>query len=190
MKNTLILYSSVDGQTQKICQVIAEDIKATATHTQTQVMPLSEFAKQPNLADFDAIIVGASIRYGKHRKSVYQFIEQHKPQLSQMQTGFFSVNLVARKPEKNTADTSPYITKFLQQTNWQPTIVDVFAGKLDYSLYGFFDRLMIRFIMWITKGVTRSDKPIEYTDWQRVKTFTKHIAQLTEQTVNVTEQQN
>ncbi|WP_434353228.1 menaquinone-dependent protoporphyrinogen IX dehydrogenase [Psychrobacter sp. HD31] len=172
---TLILYSTVDGQTKKICQYIADEVKANSNKTVEMAM-LSDFAKQPNFADYDDIIIGASIRYGKHRKYVQQFIEQYKTELATKNTAFFSVNLVARKPEKNTATTSPYMIKFLQTTDWQPTLADVFAGQLDYARYGIFDKIMIKFIMWVTKGPTKSDKPIEFTDWQRVKAFSDQVA--------------
>ncbi len=84
-----------------------------------------------------------------------QFIETYKDELANIPTAFFSVNLVARKPEKNTIETNVYIKKFLQLVDWQPTVVDVFAGKLDYARYGIFDKLIIKFIMWLTKGETK-----------------------------------
>ena len=92
-----------------------------------------------------------------------------------MKTAFFSVNLVARKPEKNRPDTNPYVIKFFKSIDWQPTLVEVFAGMLDYKKYPFFDRIMIQFIMWMTKGPTNSDAKIEYTDWDKVKEFGKRV---------------
>ncbi len=47
----------------------------------------------------------------------------------------------------------------------------MFAGKLDYPKYGPFDRFMIRFIMWITKGPTDPTTVVEFTDWQQVEAF-------------------
>ena len=44
-------------------------------------------------------------------------------------------------------------------------------GKLDYKKYPFFDRIMIRFIMWMTKGPTNTNTEIEYTNWNRVTKF-------------------
>jgi menaquinone-dependent protoporphyrinogen oxidase len=36
---------------------------------------------------------------------------------------------------------------------------------------------MIKLIMKMTKGPTKSDKPIEFTDWDRVKDFAIKISQ-------------
>lgn len=203
MKHSLILYSTVDGHTQKIAEFIAQHIKNNY-HKRVTVLPLAEFiqlqqkgnlpntplssqldnswginnplmATSNDLQTYDEIVIGASIRYGKHRQYVTQFVNQNKQVLADKNTAFFSVNLVARKAEKSTATTSPYVIKFLQLTNWQPTAVDVFAGKLDYSKYGFFDTIMIKFIMKVTKGPTHSDKPIEFTDWQRVTDFADKV---------------
>ena len=82
---------------------------------------------------------------------------------------------MARKPEKNTPTTNPYVVKFFKTINWNPTLVEVFAGNLDYKKYPFFDRIMIQFIMWITKGPTDSNAKIEYTNWEKVKMFSNVI---------------
>lgn len=174
MSNILILHSTIDGQTKKICNSIANHINQL--NTGSLVLQKSVVGCTiKDIENSDIIILGASVRYGKHRNTVYQFVEQYKDHLQSKTSAFFSVNLVARKPEKNTASTNSYLIKFLEQTAWKPDLTDVFAGKLDYSLYGFLDKLMIKFIMWMTKGPTHSDEPIEFTDWQRVKEFTHKI---------------
>ena len=38
---------------------------------------------------------------------------------------------------------------------------------LDYKKYKTFDRIMIQFIMWMTKGPTDKNTKIEYTDWNK-----------------------
>jgi menaquinone-dependent protoporphyrinogen oxidase len=79
--------------------------------------------------------------------------------------------VVARKPEKNQPNTNPYLIKFLKQISWKPKNLAVFAGKLDYQKYGVFDRQMIRFIMWLTKGPTDTKSVIEFTNWKEVEDF-------------------
>jgi menaquinone-dependent protoporphyrinogen oxidase len=63
------------------------------------------------------------------------------------------------------------VQAFLRQVAWRPTLLEVFAGKLDYPRYGVVDRLIIRFIMWLTRGPTEPDAVVEFTDWQRVEVF-------------------
>ena len=43
---------------------------------------------------------------------VYKFIEKNKDTLENRKSAFFSVNVVARKPEKVPQSTNPYIKNF------------------------------------------------------------------------------
>ena len=106
MQKTLIIYSTTDGQTQRICERLTQAIDTSKLVSMTEVA-------DETLADYDQIVVGASIRYGKHKPAVYHFIEKNRALLTKTKTAFFSVNVVARKPEKNTPETNPYMQKFL-----------------------------------------------------------------------------
>ena len=172
MKKTLILFSSVDGQTEKICSKIYSEIKK---NDDVKIISIEE-SKLIDINNFDKIIIGASIRYGKHRKGVYDFIKNNKSILEQKFTAFFTVNIVARKSGKNTPETNPYVKKFLKISKWTPDVLEVFAGKLEYPKYGFFDKHAIRFIMWITKGPTNINEIYEFTDWVKVETFAKSLS--------------
>ncbi len=171
---TVIIYSSVDGQTLKISKKIKE---AFDQHKQgVELVSIDDFKR--NVTDYDRLVLGASIRYGVHDKKVIDFINTNKNDLDSIKTAFFSVNLVARKSEKNAPDTNPYVIKFFKSIDWTPTRVEVFAGKLDYKKYPFFDRIMIQFIMWMTKGPTNTEAEIEYTDWDRVNDFAIRLLDL------------
>jgi menaquinone-dependent protoporphyrinogen oxidase len=102
---------------------------------------------------------------------VAEFVNRYRKILADKPSAFFSVNIVARKPQKSRPETSPYVRRFLSQVSWRPTQAAVFAGKLDYSKYGFWDRTIIRFIMWMTRGPTDPTTVVEFTDWQQVDAF-------------------
>jgi len=167
----LILYSSIDGQTKNISQKIQEIL---SFKNDVELLPI-ESSLSLDLSSFSKIIIGASIRYGKHKPEVYNFIKINKQILNKTKNAFFSVNVVARKQEKNTPETNPYIKKFLKISNWEPDIMDVFAGKIDYPSYGFFDKYIIRLIMFVTKGPTNITKSYEFTDWEKVENFAKKV---------------
>ncbi len=170
----LILYSTVDGHTKKICEYINKKLK------NKRIISISslEDSVKLNLEQFDEIVIGASVRYGYHRKNVYEFIRNNKSILNDKRTVFFSLNLTARKSEKNTADTNPYVYKFLKKINWEPTIKDVFAGRLDYPNLDTLNKLAILFIMVITNGPKDTSKTYELTDWKRVDILIKKIEKL------------
>jgi len=171
MKKTLIVYSSTDGHTLRICEHIKNIIEK-----QTSVFIISvEETSNLDLDKFDCVVLGASIRYGNHKPSLYSFVEKNEGLLATKKTAFFNVNAVARKEDKNSIETNPYLNKFLKRVTWQPDILAVFAGKISYPEYNFFDKHMIRFIMWMSKGPTDQTKVFEFTDWDKVNVFSEKI---------------
>ncbi|MCG6899394.1 MAG: menaquinone-dependent protoporphyrinogen IX dehydrogenase [Gammaproteobacteria bacterium] len=168
MSRILILYSTTDGHTRKICLRLQEIVEMAGNHV---TLSSIDQAGVIDLKSFDKIIIGASIRYGKHSPAVYRFIKENAQLLDSKPNAFFSVNVVARKAEKNMPDTNPYLKKFLKQIAWKPKMLAVFAGKIDYQKYNFLDRTVIRLIMWFTRGPTDPKTNIEFTDWSRVEEF-------------------
>ena len=173
MSGTIVIYSSKDGHTKNICKRIINHIN---NGDEIKLISLDDI-ENLNLSEFSRIIIGASIRYGKHSGKLYKFIKINKDILDKKQTVFFSVNVVARKPEKNSPSTNPYIKKFLKISNWIPKKIGVFAGRVDYPSYDFFDKYIIKFIMFITNGPTDTSKSYEFTDWSKVDNFAKEITQ-------------
>ena len=168
MEKSLLIYSTVDGQTEAICKRMA----SCAKNTNVDVMSISNVR---NLDEYKNIIIGASIRYGKYRNEVYNFINDNFLVLESKKNAFFSVNVVARKPEKNSPNNNPYVIKFLDKINWKPKNIEVFAGKIDYPKYKFIDKYAIKFIMWVTKGPTDTSQSYEFTDWNKVEAFAENL---------------
>ena len=171
MSSFLVIYSSTDGHTKTICERIKNFL---SDGNLVKIISLED-VKKINLPKFEKIIIGASIRYGKHSKELYNFIKLNKNILDQKKCAFFSVNVVARKPEKNTAETNPYINKFLKISKWKPNKIKVFAGKVDYPNYNLIDKYIIKFIMFITKGPTDTSQSYEFTDWSKVDNFSEEL---------------
>ena len=171
MSETLIIYSSTDGHTKTICFKILNLLKNPDL---VKIISLEE-AETFNFSSYKKIIIGASIRYGKHSKKLYKFIKLNKSVLDKKNSIFFSVNVVARKSEKNTIETNPYIKKFLKISSWKPKKIGVFAGRVDYPNYGFFDKYVIKFIMFLTNGPTDTSQSFEFTDWSKVDEFAKEL---------------
>ena len=170
MIETLIIYSTTDGQTTRICNKLIEK----NFNNDVKLCSIDEAIKE-DLKKYKKIIIGASIRYGKHNPDVLNFVKKNINVLNKLKTAFFSVNVVARKKGKNTPSTNPYVIKFIKQTDWKPTYVGVFAGKVDYPSYRFFDKYIIKFIMWLTKGPTDISKSYEFTNWSEVEKFGEKI---------------
>jgi len=118
----IFIYSSTDGQTQKICEVLKDKDKES-------IIDSIDNINVNNLNNFDHVILGASVRYGDHHKKLYEFVINNKSLLESKKTAFFSVNATARKFNKNSPSTNPYIIKFLRKTNWTPDLIQFLQVK-------------------------------------------------------------
>ena len=175
MSHILIIYSSINGHTLKICRTLQTSIEGEGHQV---MLAAIEDSEQIDLRTFDKIIIGSSVHYGYHHPKIHRFIERNQQLLGSEPNAFFSVSLAARKTEKCSPETNPYLRKFLKRIDWKPKALAVFAGKLDYPSYQPVDRLLIRLIMWITKGPTDPESVIEFTDWAKVKDFAHVICKM------------
>ncbi len=174
MARLLLLYNGIYGHTQRICEYLSSQLAAHG-HS-ADIAALGEGGA--DFAAYDAVVIGAAIRHGKHNPAVLEFVQRHLAALQAKPSAFFSVSLIARKPTRNTAATNPYVRAFLERSPWQPAVVGVFGGELDYQRYGLFNRYVIRLIMTINKGPTDLNTKVVFTDWDAVQRFAGSVAAL------------
>ncbi|WP_025823003.1 menaquinone-dependent protoporphyrinogen IX dehydrogenase [Shewanella marina] len=172
MKSVLVIYFSRGGHTAKIAQTIASQI--TELGGQCDVVNIKD-NPQIEWHKYDAVMVGACVLYGSYDKSVFAFVERYQQQLSERPNSFFSVNVVARKPEKRILENNKYLQKFIQLSPWQPQHLKIIAGKVDYPSWPWYDRLAIQLIMKMTDGPTDPKSVIDYTDWDDVKAYATEV---------------
>ena len=122
MKKVLLLCSSTDGQTRKICDRLRRMMQDAGDEV---TLAMIEDARELSPAGFQMAVIGARIRYGRTDARVIEYANRHAAVLNAMPSAYFSVNVVARKPEKSRPETNPYVQAFVRRT---------FAGcKLDFA---------------------------------------------------------
>ena len=82
MRN-LIIYSTTDGQTIAISKKIGEILG------DSKVISIKD-AGAEDLNEFETVVIGASIRYGKHKPEVFRFIQEIHKILDIKKNDFFS----------------------------------------------------------------------------------------------------
>ncbi len=82
-----------DGHTRKICERLRELIEPRGAQVEVGSI---QTVRAEDLQQFDKIVVGASIRYGRHNPRVVEFVNANARALHAKPSAFFSVNLVAR----------------------------------------------------------------------------------------------
>ncbi|OED42913.1 protoporphyrinogen oxidase [Endozoicomonas sp. (ex Bugula neritina AB1)] len=174
MSHLALLYMTREGQARKVMERIAYCLEEVGHRV--SIAAINDLPADYSLEAFDGVVLGCSIRYGRHHKLFCRFVEKHRAVLEQKPNFFFSINLTARKPNRSEPHNNLYLQKFLKKSGWAPTRVDVFAGALLYTRYRFLDRLMIQLIMRITNGPTDPSKDTEFTNWSRVKRFADTVS--------------
>ena len=173
MAKVLIIYATSEGQTAKIAGVLAETIRAQGLRVDSQAVE----DPAPDLAAYDAVMLGASVHVGQHSAAMQAFIRQHQTQLQQCIGAFFSVSLNAASPlEAKQQEARSCAQAFLHEAGWQPRYLLTFAGALRYSKYSFFKRLLMRLISSKQGNPSDSGRDYEYTDWQAVRDFAETFA--------------
>jgi menaquinone-dependent protoporphyrinogen oxidase len=173
----VIVYASHDGQTAKIISYLERQLaqkKCAALVCNLGQMSMPSFI----LETASAVVVVSPVRYGRHLPKIDAFINEHKTLLRHKRLGMASINLTARKPNKNTPQSNPYFKKWIKRHALIPDIAAVFGGRLDYPRYRWLDRQLIRLIMMITGGPTHPRTRLEYTCWADVARFAAQIEAL------------
>lgn len=168
-------FASRDGQARKIASRIADRLRADGLDAATLDLAESR-AVTEILSGTVLVVVVAAVRYGRHLAPAERFLDAYKTHPGAPPLALVSVNLTARKPEKRTVDTNPYIKKLIARHGLRPVAAAVFAGRLDYPSYGWFDRQMIRLIMRLTDGPADGTSSVDFTQWPDVDAFAGDIA--------------
>ncbi len=182
MSQILILYSSLEGQTIKIAEKIAADLRQEANDVAVKAID-----EQIELRGYDGLLIGASIHMGKYEPQVKSYITAHMETLYTMPTAFFSVCLSAvEDDEAKQQEAVDYIQELSFETGWQPEIAETFAGAVKYSKYGFLKRWLMKRIARAAHLGTDTGFDYEYTSWHAVTDFAARFAKLVRETQRAT----
>lgn len=172
----LLIYGTKKGHTAKIAARIERTIAG-----QGDAVDVVDGRSVPAglaLARYDALIIGASVIAGRFQPYIVDFIKTHWDEVRHMPSAFFGVSLSEADPDpKARARAMDAITRFLEETGWQPDKVASFAGSIAYLRYRWLMRLIWRRLpLPGGRGVGRSrdtDKTdaYDYTDWDAVARF-------------------
>jgi menaquinone-dependent protoporphyrinogen oxidase len=151
----LVLYSSVEGHTERIAQRIAEVLRSRG-----HAVDLALAGGEIDLSRYAGVIVGASVHYGRHPAALEKWLRTAA--LPGRTSAFFSVSLGAKEH---------YATKFLRRAGWRPQLTAVFRGALKYSKYGPIKRRVVQAFAAVGGHDTGASMDYDYTNWKAVEDF-------------------
>jgi menaquinone-dependent protoporphyrinogen oxidase len=174
MSSALILYATIEGQTARIAERIAQALRDRGHAAET--CPAKEGPAGLEVAKYDGVIVGAPIHYGRHPAYLRSLVRNQRAALEARPSAFFSVSLSGGGPGAKPKAARRYLEVFLRQTGWQPQQTATFAGALRFSKYGAFKRMLMVMFVGLGGGDTDTSRDYEYTDWDAVERFAETFA--------------
>lgn len=174
MSDVLIVYASTHGHTAKIAARVARSFEEKGVVALVHDIKRSA-AVAP--ADYDGVVVGASVHRGEHQHEVVRWAKENAAALSAMPSAFFSVCLTAAEDTtESRRATGAYVEDLIDATGWTPGLTASFAGALQYREYDFMTRLLMRLLMRHGGHPTDASRDYDYTDWEAVDRFAHDCA--------------
>ena len=183
MASFLVYYGTEEGQTGRIADRIVDTLDERG-HDATAI-DAEEAPSDLNVADYDAVLVGASIHGGKHQPAVREFVTSYRDALTEKPTAFFQVSMSSANEEKRER-AAGYVEAFLDATGWHPDRIAQFGGALRFSEFGFLKRFMVKQVVKRENPDLDTSRDVEFTDWQAVEDFANDVAAFVEGRLGIT----
>jgi menaquinone-dependent protoporphyrinogen oxidase len=171
----LIVYATSHGQTAKVARQMADLL--TAAGDAVTLANADAFPSDVVPRDFDGIVVGSPILFGRHRPSVARFVRANRDALHALPSAFFSVSGSAASPlpaEREKA--RQCVDQFLRETGWRPGLTELVGGAMAYTKYNPLLRWLIVRIARKAGSPTDTSRDHEFTDWAQVRRFAEAFA--------------
>lgn len=171
MSRILIAYGSSHGQTRKIAEVIAGDLRRTG-----HIVELADamVGRPPPVQDYDVVVLGARVQFGRHAQPIVDYIAANRAELDAIPSYFFSVSMSAAGAHG--ADPQGYLNALFTTARWQPREAIALGGGLPYRRYGFVLRLVMKALSARGGHPTDTSRDHDCTDWTQVHGFAARIA--------------
>ena len=159
----LIAYATTEGQTRKIAEKIANQVRELG-HA-AELVDVDRGRHKINVDDFNAVIVAASVHQHDHQDAIEIFVDACLAALSTKPTMFLSVSLSAAFDEGH-REAQECIAKFIEKTGWTPGVSLPVAGALRNEEYDYFQQQILEHVVLKNRKVDHPERDHEFTDWK------------------------
>lgn len=177
MAHILLVYGTTEGHTAGISETIAEAL-VQAGHRVTALRAGDPAPDVP--ADADGIIVGASVHREHHQPEVIEFVRRNLARLQDRPSAFFQVCLAAADDSAEAqTEVQGLYDAFVEETGWDPRQHATFAGRLAWTQYDAFTRIVMRIILRdqdLSPEELDRRHDVDYTDYDAVRSFAATFA--------------
>ena len=144
---TAIIYSTTHGCTQKTAEILQESLGYN-----TQTINLKN-DPNPDVSDFDRIIIGGSIHAGRIQKRVKQFCNKNLELLKDKELGLFICCM-----EEGEKAQIQFDEAYPEQLRCNAKAIACFGGEFDFDKMSAFQRMIIKKIVKTQSNASKMDK--------------------------------
>lgn len=160
---TLIVYASIEGQTRKIADHLADRLTA-AGHEVANFNAMDRTA-EVSVVPFDHIVLAASVHERMHPKPFEVFLSGNAEQLSTKPTLLVSVSMSAAFPE-GADEAMDYVEELSMRTGLTPNDVYCAAGAIKLAKYDYYATQVLRHVVLRDREFDATQTDHEFTDWK------------------------
>lgn len=167
--NVLIAFATTEGQTRKIARYTARSLEG-AQHA-VQVHDCSDESAPFEIAEFDAVILAASVHHKRYQNAFYRFVDTNLAALHEKPVALVSVSLAVTLAS-GAAEARSYVDEFTNETGLKTDAVHLAEGAIRYFEYSASEASTINLVVFKgqKKMPARNGNP-EYTDWKALEAF-------------------
>lgn len=156
MKKVLVAYSTRAGSTAEIAATIGQTLSQRGFSV--DVLPVK---KQPNPADYQAVILGSPIRMGSWLPEMVSFIKENRSLLEKLPLALFTVHMLnGGDDEQSRTNRQAYLNAVREWVSHAEEVY--FLGKMELAKLSFLDR-------FISNAMKAKDEDLR--DWNAIQTF-------------------
>jgi menaquinone-dependent protoporphyrinogen oxidase len=160
----LIIYATVEGQTEKVSRFVVDDIKKQGHEA---VLINVEDTSDFSFDRVDAVILAASVHQRRHPRKFEAFLQAYQTELKKMQTLLLSVSLNAAFPE-GLEEAGEYVVEMKMRTGLETSRELLVAGAIRTDQYDYFAMQVVRHVVLRGQDFDHRSGEHEFTDWDAV----------------------
>ena len=160
----LILYGTIEGQTRKIANFVAEEAIRLGHD------PVLVDAEETGAIEFDgvgAVILAASVHQRRHPRAFEAMLAAHSADLAAARVLMLSVSLNAAFAEGR-EEAAEYLTEMKMRTRLVPDAEMLVGGAVRTMHYDYFALQVLRHVVLRDRPFDASKTEHEFTDWAAV----------------------
>ncbi len=162
----LIVFATVEGQTQKIAGFVEHQLSASGHDV--QVFDTENRTSPVDLEGFDMVVLAAPVHERRHPKAFEVFVSASREDLGKTRTLLLSVSLRAAFPEGQ-EEAWDYLTEMKMRTGFTPSKEMIVAGAVRTDSYDYFEKQVLNNVVLGGRKVDLVDGVREFTDWDKLR---------------------